>query len=200
MIVSSFVYWSSLKKLKYEIRMTTGIFVLTGKKMKKVTAFVCGFLLFLAILVPNSYGREYGHRHYGPRGGLSWGHHGQGWGWFLPGLIIGGVLGWSFSPYYREPVPVYPPAYTPPPTYYYPPPRAYTPYVPPPLDTYPPAGQVTPPSGRVQTFPGPPAESNQGPALTGSSPRWPRWVPGVCFSYSPRPGVVIEECHEGRWE
>ncbi len=42
----------------------------------------------------------------------------SGFGWFLPGLIIGGALSWGLSPHYYYP----PRYYYPPPAYYYPPP------------------------------------------------------------------------------
>ncbi len=60
------------------------------------------------------------------------GHGGlRGHGGFLPGLIIGGVLGWGLGPYY------YPPDY-----YYYPPPPDY--YPPPEDSYYPPPAQSSP--------------------------------------------------------
>jgi hypothetical protein len=47
-------------------------------------------------------------------------------GGFLPGLIIGGALGWGLRPYYYPYY--YPPSYYyPPPPYYYPPPEYYYP-------------------------------------------------------------------------
>ena len=61
----------------------------------------------------------------------------SGFGWFLPGLIIGGAIGWGLGPRYYYPPPHYyypPPAYYPPPTYYYPPPTILpTYYYPPPV-------------------------------------------------------------------
>jgi len=70
----------------------------------------------------------------------------RGGGGLLPGLIIGGVLGWGLSPRYYYP-PTY---YYPPPNYYYPPP-AY--YYPPPPPNYPPPADVTspPPSASHET-------------------------------------------------
>ncbi len=42
----------------------------------------------------------------------------RGYGWFFPGLVIGGAVGWALAPRYY-----YPPAYYPPlPPYYYSPP------------------------------------------------------------------------------
>jgi hypothetical protein len=79
-------------------------------------------------------------------------------GGFLPGLIIGGVLGWGLGPRYY-----YPPSYYyPPPTYYYhPAPNYYNPPPPPPNYYYPPSaeGSQTPPSagqgsgGRMFIYP-----------------------------------------------
>jgi hypothetical protein len=80
----------------------------------------------------------------------------HGGGWFLPGLIIGGVLGWGLAaPHYYY----YPRYYYPPPAYYYPPP-AY--YYPPPAPTpapetvYPPqseASQAPSSGGRLFIYP-----------------------------------------------
>ena len=73
--------------------------------------------------------------------------HGGG---FLPGLIIGGVLGWGLSPRY------YPPAYhyPPPPSYYYPPPAPPEPYYPPSNE----AAQTAPSGGQLFIYP----RQNQG--------------------------------------
>jgi len=72
----------------------------------------------------------------GSHGGFrGFGGHGRfrGHGGFLPGLIIGGALGWDLWPYYY------------PPEYYYPPPPDY--YLPPPYYYPPPAeGNQVPPS------------------------------------------------------
>ena len=59
---------------------------------------------------------------------------------FLPGLFVGGFLGWSLAPRYYD----YPsPNYYPPPTYYYPPPDY----------SYPPPGEGTqPPPAEGQMF------------------------------------------------
>ena len=69
----------------------------------------------------------------------------RGGGWLLPGLIIGGAIGWSLAPRYY-----YPPAYYyPPPAYYYPPPV-------PPNYYYPPQGEVSrtqPSGGRLFIYP-----------------------------------------------
>lgn len=88
--------------------------------MKKLICLL-GILLMLTLLVPAKPAEAF-------RG------HG-GHGWFLPGLIVGSVLGWGLAPRYY-----YPPAY------YYPPP-AYD--YPPPVYSYPPPGEVSPapPSG-----------------------------------------------------
>jgi len=83
--------------------------------MKKLICLL-GILLMLSLLVPAHQAEA------------------RGPGWFLPGLIIGGVLGWGLAPRYY-----YPPAY------YYPPPAYHYP----PLDNYAPPGEVNqaPPSG-----------------------------------------------------
>ena len=75
-----------------------------------------------------------------PEPALAYRGHGgfYGYGGFLPGLIIGGALGWGLGPRYYYPPRVYypPPAYYPPPPnyYYYPPP-------PPPEYYYPPSAE-----------------------------------------------------------
>jgi hypothetical protein len=70
---------------------------------------------------------------------------------FLPGLIIGGIIGWGLSPYYYYPRYYY----YPPPAYYYPPPSYYYQAPPPPTPpAAPPA--VTPPP------PPPPAQESGG--------------------------------------
>lgn len=97
--------------------------------MKKLIGLLC-ILLILTMLVPVKPAEA--------RGG----------GGFLPGLIIGGVLGWGLAPHYY-----YPRHYYPPPAYYYPPPAYYYPPPPPPSapseSYYPPANESaqTPPSG-----------------------------------------------------
>ena len=68
--------------------------------MKKLIGLLC-ILLMLTMLMPVKQAEA--------RGG----------GGFLPGLIIGGVLGWGLTPQYYYPPPAY---YYPPPAYYYPPP------------------------------------------------------------------------------
>ncbi len=73
------------------------------------------------------------------------GHEGfHGHGGFLPGLFIGGVLGWGLGPYYYPPDYYYPPPpyYYPPPDYYYPPSPNY--YYPPPAQ----GNQVPPSAGQ----------------------------------------------------
>jgi hypothetical protein len=89
--------------------------------MKKLICLV-SILLMLSLLLPVKQA----------------GAHGYGYGWLLPGLIIGGAIGWSLAPRYY-----YPPAYYyPPPSYYYPPPaNSYPP--PAPAYNYPPQGGVT---------------------------------------------------------
>jgi hypothetical protein len=78
-----------------------------------------------------------------------------GFGWFLPGLIIGGALGWGLTPHYYYP----PRYYYPPPAYYYPPPaNDYPPPAynsPPPLPDTPPrdSGQAPPSGGRIFIYP-----------------------------------------------
>lgn len=70
----------------------------------------------------------------GHGGSRGFGEHGGfcGHGGFLPGLFIGGVLGWSLGPYYYPPDYYYYPPPPPPPSYYYPPPPTY--YYPPPAE------------------------------------------------------------------
>jgi hypothetical protein len=83
-----------------------------------------------------------------------------GYGWFLPGLIIGGMIGWGLTaPRYYYPPRYY---YYPPPAYYYPPP-AY--YYPPPAYSYPPP----PPRPRLD-----PEESAQAPPAGGRLFIYPR--------------------------
>ncbi|MBI5583071.1 MAG: hypothetical protein HY892_04550 [Deltaproteobacteria bacterium] len=74
----------------------------------------------------------------------------RGYGWFLPGLIIGGAIGWGLAAprYYPPPYYYYPPRpyyYYPPPAYYYPPP-VYS-YPPPEAKTLPEEPASKPPSG-----------------------------------------------------
>jgi hypothetical protein len=80
-----------------------------------------------------------------------------GYGWFLPGLMIGGALAWGLA----APRYYYPPSYYhyPPPAYYYPPP-AYS--YPPPAYSAPPSpadnsspetGQVPPSGSRIFIYP-----------------------------------------------
>ena len=72
----------------------------------------------------------------------------RGGGGFLPGLIIGGVLGWGLSPrVYYPPTYYYPP---PPPAYYYPAqPPVY--YYPPPSHNYLPPAEASPPPPQAGT-------------------------------------------------
>jgi len=103
--------------------------------MKKLIGLL-GLLLGLTLLLP-------------PEPALAYRGHGgyYGYGGFLPGLIIGGVLGWGLGPRYYYPPPYYPP----PPTYYPPPPAYYYPPPPPPDYYYPPAAersQTPPPTGQ----------------------------------------------------
>jgi hypothetical protein len=72
---------------------------------------------------------------------------GGGGGWFLPGLVVGGILGLGLAPRYYYP-PTY---YYPPPAYYYPPPNYY--YTPPPPN-YPPPADLTPPAPSASPSPG----------------------------------------------
>jgi hypothetical protein len=80
-----------------------------------------------------------------------------GYGWFLPGLIIGGAIAWSLAPRYYYPPQYY---YNPPPAYYSPPPLNY--YPPPPVYNAPPpeantnpgeAGQAPPSGGQLFIYP-----------------------------------------------
>ena len=75
---------------------------------------------------------------------------------FLPGLIVGGFLGWGLAPRYYD----YPsPNYYSPPFDYYPPPDYYSPpsdYYPPPDYSYPPPGeapQSAPAEGQLFIYP-----------------------------------------------
>ena len=105
--------------------------------MKKIIVFLIIFSMF-ALLVPPKQAEAHG-----------------GFGWFLPGLIIGGAIGWGLGPRYYYPPPHYyypPPAYYPPPTYYYPPPV----YNPPPPETNTnlgDAGQSPPSGGQLFIYP-----------------------------------------------
>ncbi len=76
----------------------------------------------------------------------------RGGGWLLPGLIVGGAIGWSLAPRYY-----YPPAYYYPPSpYYYPPPTYYYPPAAPPAYHNPPQGEVSqtqPSGGRLFIYP-----------------------------------------------
>ena len=98
------------------------------EKMKKLACLLI-ILLMLTFLAPPQKAEA--------RGGV---------GWILPGLIIGGAIGWSLAPRYY-----YPPAYYyPPPAYYYPPPT----YVyPPPAYSSPPPAQASPPPAQVSPTP-----------------------------------------------
>lgn len=97
--------------------------------MKKFIS-ILGVLFLLTLLVPSEQAgaaRGFGGSH---RGGSHGGFRVHGG--FLPGLIIGGALGWGFRPYYYPdyyypPRYYYPPGYYPPPPYYYPPPEYYYP-------------------------------------------------------------------------
>jgi hypothetical protein len=96
--------------------------------------------------------RYYGHggtpsRYYGPPRGYYYGRGGYyygypGFGAFLPGLVIGGIVGWSLAPRYYTAPPYYydPPAYySPPPDYGYPPPVE--------------GGQAAPAGGQLSIYP-----------------------------------------------
>jgi hypothetical protein len=98
--------------------------------MKKLISIVIIFFM-IALLVPAKQSAA----------------HGGGYGWFLPGLVVGGILGLGLTPRYY-----YPPAYYyPPPAYYYPPPApAYSP----PAPNYPPPADVTPPPPPASPGPG----------------------------------------------
>lgn len=91
--------------------------------MKKFICLVI-VLLMLTLLVP-------------PQKVEAW----RGPGWFLPGLIVGGAIGWSLAPHYY---------YYPPPYYYYPPPVYSYPAPPPPN---PPPAYLTPSPGDVSQTP-----------------------------------------------
>lgn len=99
--------------------------------MKKIIGLLIVLMLF-SLFVP-------------PKPAMAYGGH----GWFLPGLIIGGVIGLGLAApryYYPPPAYYYPPRpyyYYPPPAYYYPPPPAY--HYRPPAGNYPPP-DATPPS------------------------------------------------------
>ena len=100
--------------------------------MKKLISLL-GILFVLTLLILPKQAEAYrGYGGYGGRGGYG-GYRGHGG--FLPGLIIGGVLGWGLGPRYYYP----PEYYYPPPPYYYPPPPNY--YYPPPAE-----GSQAPPS------------------------------------------------------
>lgn len=160
--------------------------------MKKLLATVTLFV-GLTASVPPAMAKAPFHHSSGPRFGhfRHGGHHHSGLGWFLPGLIIGGAIGWAFSPHYRYYEPDFPPAYEPPPTYYYPPPPPA--YYPPAVGTISPYG---PPSLSSNNRIEPAPYSN----YSQPSPFQRHWIPGHCASYSPRPGVTVEECYQGRWE
>ena len=94
--------------------------------MKKFVSLLSIFILLTLFLTFNQAGaaRGPGEFHGGFRGGVHGGFRVHGG--FLPGLIIGGALGWGLWPYYYPPYYYYPG----PPYYYYPPPPDY--YYPPP--------------------------------------------------------------------
>jgi hypothetical protein len=96
--------------------------------MKKLISLL-SILFLLTLFVPFKQAeaaRGSGGFHGGPGGSHGARSHGgfRVHGGFLPGLIIGGALGWSLWPYYYPPGYYYPPPYYyyPPPEYYYPPP------------------------------------------------------------------------------
>jgi hypothetical protein len=92
--------------------------------MKKFIS-ILGILFLLALLLPSKQ-TEAARGPGGFRGGRIHGGF-RVHGGFLPGLIIGGALGWGLRPYYY-PGYYYPPSYYyPPPPYYYPPPEYYYP-------------------------------------------------------------------------
>ncbi|MBI4763977.1 MAG: hypothetical protein HY787_05155 [Deltaproteobacteria bacterium] len=104
--------------------------------MKKFIS-ILGILFLLILLAPS---KQAGADR-GPRG-FHRGHAGlRLHGGFLPGLIIGGALGWGLRPYYYPPGYHYSPRYYYPPGYYYPPPPYY---YPPPEYYYPPPAQSSP--------------------------------------------------------
>jgi len=97
-----------------------------GRETMKIFICLACALLMLTLLVPAKQADAF-----------------RGFGWVLPGLIVGGAIGWSLAPRYY-----YPPAYYyPPPAYYYPAPPSYT--YPPPAYSAPPAGDAreTPSAG-----------------------------------------------------
>jgi hypothetical protein len=93
-----------------------------------------------------------------------------GYGWFLPGMIIGGAIGLSMVPrYYYPPYYYYYPRpyYYPPPAYYYPPPPPS--YPPPPPNYPPPESSYTAPESRNLTN-----QSGQKPQTGGQLFIYPR--------------------------
>jgi hypothetical protein len=108
--------------------------------MKKIIALVI-LLLLCSLLVP-------------PKPAMA---HG-GYGWFLPGLIIGGAIGLSMAPRYYYP-----------PSYYYYPPRPYYYYPPPPYYYTPPVYNYPPPE--VKNLP---EQTGQRPSAGGQLFIYPR--------------------------